>query len=297
MIAIVANGGAGGIPFATRRKKGLVKAVKFGYEIMQQGGSALDAAVEATVILENTTIFNAGLGSAPNIYGQVEMDASVMTSDLKCGAVAAIRDVKNPILIARAVLEKTDHIIIGGEGALGFARRLGFPKFNPLTREKKRLLKCVLAKVKTKKKNRYFPNLSELLRLYEQDTIGVIAIDHKGTIAVTNSTGGIVAKLPGRIGDTPVIGAGLYANKYGGVATTGHGEAIIRLCLAKHCVDLLPRFPAQQAIDIALEFAQKNRAHCGAIAIDRKGRIGIGTNTEGMSWAYIKNGRLVTFRY
>lgn len=297
MIAIVANGGAGGIGFAHRRKKGLIRAVEAGYKILRQGGSAFDAVVEATVILEDTPIFNAGIGSAPNIYGEVEMDASVMTSDMQCGAVAIIKDVKNPILVARAVMEKTDHIILGGKGACDFARRLGYPKFNCLTREKKRLLKLELARVKRGRKNRYFPKLKPLLKMYDLDTVGAVAIDGKGRIAVTNSTGGINAKLPGRIGDTPVFGAGLFANRYGGVATTGHGETIIRLCLAKVCADLMQRNPAQHAVDLALEFARRNKSQCGAIAIDRKGRIGVGTNTAGMSWAAIKNGHLAAFKY
>ncbi len=297
MIAIVADGGAGGISFARRREKGLVRAVTAGYEILKQGGSALDAVVEATVILEDTPIFNAGTGSAPNIYGEVEMDASLMTSDLRCGAVAAIKDVKNPILIARSVMEKTDHIILAGAGASDFARRMGFPRYNCLTQEKKRFLKLEIARIKKNKKNRYFPKLNQLLKIYEADTVGAVAIDHKGLIAVSNSTGGINGKLPGRVGDTPVFGAGLYTNRSGGVATTGHGEAIIRLCLAKVCVDLMERFSAQQAINKALKIARMHKAVCGAIGIDHKGRIGVGTNSEGMSWAYIKNGQLRTFKY
>lgn len=295
MIAIVANGGAGGLMFPARRKKGLVAAVEVGYEILKQGGSALDAVVEATVVLEDTPIFNAGFGSSPNIDGEVEMDASIMTSERECGAVAAIKNIKNPIRVARLVMEKTDHIILGGEGAYNFARKMGFPKFNCLTREKKRLLKLALAKVRKGRPNRYFPRLGKLLPLYDLHTVGVVAIDRKGRIAVTNSTGGINAKLPGRIGDTPVFGAGLYAGRYGGVTATGHGEEIIRLCMSKVCLDMMRRLPCQQAVDKTLSYAKRNRAECGLIGIDRQGRIGVGTNSKGMSWAAIRNHRLLTF--
>ncbi len=295
MIAIVANGGAGGIPFARRRKKGLVQAVEVGYEILKQGGSALDAVEEATVVLEDTPIFNAGTGSALTIDGRIEMDASLMTSDLKCGAVAAIRDVKNPIRIARLVMEQTDHVILGGASAVRFARKFGFAKFNLWTKEKRRLLKQAIKKMKQGLPNKYFPRHIQLLRIYELDTVGAVAIDKKGLIAVANSTGGITAKLPGRIGDTPVIGAGLYANKYGGAAATGHGEGIIRFCMSKVCVDLMRNNQAQRAVDIALQTSQKYKFVCGLIAIDRNGKIGIGIGPKGMSWAYIKDGKLKTF--
>lgn len=295
MIAIVANGGAGGLMFPGRRKKGLVRAVKAGYELLRRGGRALDAAVEATVILEDTPVFNAGIGSSPNIDGVVEMDASVMTSDSSCGAVAVISDVRNPIRVARLVMEKTDHVILAGPGAVEFARRMGLPKFNCLTREKKRLLRLALARIRKGKPNRYFPRLAGLLPLYDSDTVGVVAIDQQGRIAVTNSTGGINAKLPGRIGDTPVFGAGLYSNQYGGVAATGHGEEIVRLCMSKYCLDLMQKHPAQGAVTLALGYALDNKVECGLIAIDRKGRIGVGTNSKGMSWASLRNGRLITF--
>ncbi|HEC78311.1 MAG TPA: asparaginase [candidate division WOR-3 bacterium] len=289
--AIIANGGAGGIKFPRRRHQGLVKAVAAGYEILKQGGSSLDAVEKAAMILEDSKVFNAGTGSYLNLTGEVEMDASLMTSELKFGAVGAIKNVRYPIKVARLVMEKTDHLLLCGDGAASFAYKMGLKKYNPRTKEKIRLWK-------RKKKNidhSYFPQLKKIAGLY--GTIGVVAIDKTGLIAVANSTGGISLNLPGRLGDTPIIGGGIYADRFGGVTATGHGEEIMRHLLSFRAVSLMARYPAPLASKKIIDYATAHNCRCGLIGIDRKGRILNVHNTPAMSWCYIKKGRMKSFNY
>lgn len=286
---IIANGGAGGISFPSRRKQGLIKAVKTGYEILKNGGSSLDAVEKAVMILEDIKIFNAGTGSTFGLTGEIEMDASIMTSDMKFGAVAAINNVKNPVQIARLVMERTDHMLLCGEGAVRFARIMGIKYYNPKTRERKR------SWLRTRRRliSDYFTKLKEMADIY--GTVGVVAMDKNGLITVGTSTGGISLHLPGRIGDTPIIGGGTYADKNGGVSATGHGEAIMRHLLAFRTVDLMAKYSAPVVGKKITAYANKLGCRCGLIGIDKRGGILCVYNTEGMSWAYIVNDRLGTF--
>jgi len=287
---IIANGGAGGISFPERRDKGLREAVGAGYEVLREGGTSLDAVERSVAILEDIKIFNAGTGSTLGLTGEVEMDASVMTSDGRYGAVASLREVKNPIRVARMVMERTDHMLLAGEGAQQFARLMGFKRYNPKTRERVRYWK----RVRKSLTSRYFTRLKELSPYY--GTVGVVALDQKGRIAVGTSTGGINLHLPGRVGDTPIIGAGTYCDQNGGVSTTGHGEAIMKTFLALRTVQLLARYPAKAAARKAIDYATRNGCRCGLIGIDRKGGILCLDNTKGMSWCYIKDGTIKSFR-
>jgi len=287
---IIANGGAGGINYPARREHGLIRAVKLGYEMLKGGGSSLDAVERAVMVLEDEKVFNAGTGSAFNFVGEVEMDASIMTSEFKFGAVAAIKNVKNPISVARLIMEKTDHLLLCGEGAIRFARAMGIRYYNPKTKERRKFWLRTRANLKSD----YFKKLSELAKSYE--TVGVVAIDKDGLITVGTSTGGISLHLPGRIGDTPVIGGGTYADKNGGASTTGHGEMIMKLLLAFHTVQLMARYSAPIAGRMAIDDATKNGCRCGVIGIDKKGRILCINNTKAMSWCYIKDGNLRTFK-
>lgn len=265
----------------------MIKACEVGYEILTRGGSAIDAVEQAVVKLEDSPLFNAGTGGSPSITGEVELDAAIMTDDMKAGAVASIKSVKNPILVARKVMEKTDHIILCGEGAIKFARISGFPPYNPLTTKKKKMWENRL-----KKGNfpMYFPKVKNFINKYE--TVGACAMDKDGKMAAATSTGGIFMHLPGRIGDTPIIGAGTYACKYGAVSCTGHGEWIIKLGLAKFVCDEMKTKSAQKAIDIAIKMASEYDARCGIIGVDHKGNVGVGFNTKQMLWAYIEKGKL-----
>jgi beta-aspartyl-peptidase (threonine type) len=292
MKTIIAHCGAGSKRSLRERKKAVIEAVKRGYEILNRGGSAIDASVEATVILEDSPFSNAGIGSGLNLEGEVEMDASIMTGDLKCGAVACIKNVKNPIIVARYVMENTDHIILSGEGANRFAKIMGVGRYNLKTEKSKLLYKKLIRKVKKGKGSRYFPHLPQYLKHYNTDTVGVIALDEKKNLAVTNSTAGIILKLPGRLGDTPVFGAGLYADRMGAVSATGHGEEIIRLCLSKVAVDYMKKNSAQMSVSLAFRKVKKYNIRCGLIAVDRKGSVGWAYTSDAMPTAYIINGKL-----
>jgi beta-aspartyl-peptidase (threonine type) len=288
---IIANGGAGGLNYPWRRKQGLIKAVRTAYEILKHGGSSLDAVEKASMILEDATIFNAGTGSYFNLAGEVEMDASIITSELQFGAVAAIKNVRYPIQVARLVMEQTDHLFLCGEGAGTFAHLMGIKQYNPRTKEKKRLWQRRRKKISSK----YFPKLKEIADRY--GTIGVVAIDKNGLISVANSTGGISLNMPGRIGDTPIIGGGVYADKNGGVTATGHGEEIMRHMLSFRAVAFMARNTAQIAGKKVIDYATKHGCRCGLIGLDKKGRILCVNNTKAMSWCYIKNGKMKVFKY
>jgi len=290
-LIIIANGGAGGINFPYRRAQGLKRAVSTGYEILKDGGSSLDAVEKAIMVLEDTTIFNAGTGSTLSLTGEVEMDASIMTAEGKFGAVGAIKNVRYPIQVARLVMEKTDHLLLCGDGALRFARLYGIKYYNPKTKEKERMW----FKAKNKLKSDYFPKLKKLKKLYE--TVGVVAMDKNGLITAGTSTGGISLHLPGRVGDTPIIGAGTYVNNCGGASTTGHGEMIIKTLLAFRAVSLMEKHSAPVAGKKAIDYATRHKCRAGIIGIDRKGRVLCINNTEAMSWCYIKDGNIKVFRY
>ncbi|MBE0433382.1 isoaspartyl peptidase/L-asparaginase [candidate division WOR-3 bacterium] len=288
-IAIIAHGGAGGIAHPQRRLNGLKKAVQAGYDILRQGGSSLDAAERSVIVLEDTSVFNAGTGSYLNLAGEVEMDASIMTSDLKFGAVGAIRDVKNPVSIARMVMERTDHLLLCGENATRFARLMGAKYHDPRTGEKV----LIWRRKKRRRESTHFTKFADFIGHY--GTVGAVAIDQNGMISAATSSGGINLKLPGRVGDTPVIGAGTYADRNGGVSATGHGEEIMRQLLAYRVVALMARMRAMKAGRIAIAQATRADCQCGIIGISKNARILCLHNTRSMSWCYIKNGTMRHF--
>jgi beta-aspartyl-peptidase (threonine type) len=289
--AIIAHGGAGGINHPHRRLQGLIKACSIGYGMLMQGKSSLDAVERAVMILEDISIFNAGKGSSFNLEGIPEMDASIMTSEMDFGAVAAITGVQYPIKVARMVMENTDHLVLGGENAVRFARIMGIPKYDCRTEEKKRIWKRMHKKLSSA----YFQRLADLAEYY--GTVGVVAIDKNGSITAGTSSGGITMRLPGRIGDTPSPGAGTFADKNGGVGATGHGEEILRHLLSFRAVQLMARYPASIAGKKMISYASKHKCRCGLIGIDRKGRIMCVNNTRAMSWCYIKNSRMRMFKF
>jgi beta-aspartyl-peptidase (threonine type) len=287
---IIVNGGAGSTKYADRRRKGVKQAVEAGYALLENG-TALDAVEKAVIVMEDYPVFNAGTGSTLSLDGKIEMDACVMCSDQSMGAVAAIKDVKNPIAVARKVMEETDHILLAGEGATQFARKMGFPYYDPLTPARKKLWEESVRQLRHSKSHHYFNKLGNFLE--STDTVGAVAIDKEGKIACACSTGGITLHLQGRVGDTPLLGAGNYANEFGGASATGHGECIAKLLLSKTAVDLMKKYTAQTALSKALEATEKFGCRFGIIAIDKKGDVGAAYNTEWMPYAYIgKDGRL-----
>lgn len=289
--AIIAHGGAGGVNHPTRRDRGLIRACSIGYGMLMQGRSSLDAVEQAVMVLEDVSIFNAGRGSSLNLEGVPEMDASIMTSDMRFGAVAVLTDVRYPIRVARMVMEKTDHLVLGGRNAVRFARIMGVPKYNCVTREKKRAWR----RMQKKRHSAYFRKLPDLAEYY--GTVGVVAIDGNGMITSGTSSGGITMRLPGRIGDTPSPGAGTYADAHGGVGATGHGEEILRHLLSFRAAQLMARYPAPVAGDKIIAYASDRKCRCGLIGIDKKGRIMCVNNTKAMSWCYIAKGRMHIFQY
>ncbi|MFN3782167.1 MAG: isoaspartyl peptidase/L-asparaginase family protein, partial [Candidatus Kapaibacteriota bacterium] len=215
--AIIVHGGAGTYSTDSSEnheiKKVLLSAVEMGYSILESGGSAIDAVESAIKILENSFIFNAGRGSVLNEEGFVEMDASIMEgSNLQAGAVAGVRDFPNPISLARLVMEKTPHVLFAGEGIDKLIKKFKLTKISPDSFK-------LQPKHKERKKS----------AKEKHGTVGAVAIDMYGNISAGTSTGGVLNKMVGRVGDSPIIGAGTYAkNSTCGVSCTGLGEFFIR---------------------------------------------------------------------
>ncbi|AIF69918.1 asparaginase [Palaeococcus pacificus DY20341] len=298
MVAIIVHGGAGTIKKEERIPKvleGVREAVLAGWKELKRG-SALDAVEEAIKALEDNPVFNAGTGSVLTLDGKVEMDAAVMRGrTLEAGAVAGIWGVKNPISVARKVMEKTDHVLLGGEGAVKFARLMGFDDYNPTTEERVDQWKKLREKLLNDGQIPHWKKISELIKEYPEvlrSTVGAVAFDG-GEVVAGTSTGGVFLKMFGRIGDTPIIGGGTYANEFAGASCTGLGEVMIKLVLAKSAVDFV-RFglTAQKASEAAISLATEHFGsdNAGVIMIDARGNIGFAKNTKHMSVAYMKEG-------
>ena len=272
--SIIVHGGAGPIKddSLASRLDGCKAAALAGWHVLDGGGTAVDAAEAAVVILEDNPLFNAGTGSTLNSLGQVEMDAGIMDGALlRAGAVAAVRGVKNPIKLARRVLEDGRHVLIAGEGASLFARAIGFPECDPA------------ALIVESEKKRWDS---------KHGTVGCVAFDCDGKLAAATSTGGIFNKLPGRVGDSPLIGCGTYASQFGAVSCTGFGEAIIRVGMAYNAVQLLrDGIDANGAAGMALNnLAELTGSTAGLILIDARGQVGFGRNTTHMPVCYVTAG-------
>jgi beta-aspartyl-peptidase (threonine type) len=298
---IVAHGGAGAWQ-PERRQSGLdgvKRAAEKGFEILDSGGCPVDSVIEAVAVMEDDAAFNAGYGSSLNIEKRVEMEASIMNGKtLQAGAVGLLKDVRNPVRLAKIVMEKTDHVFVVGEGAEKLARIFDLERRNPITElrlkyyeeQKKALLdgKCEL------------PKLADLVKthpdLFELETVGAVALDKEGNVAAATSTGGFPLKLPGRIGDTPLIGCGTYAdNRAGACSATGVGELAIRLVLSKTTCNYMENGKtAQEAVESAIKLVSKriqdayNRM--GLIAVDLHGGIGAAHSSPNMCWAYFSKG-------
>ncbi|MBX5484307.1 MAG: isoaspartyl peptidase/L-asparaginase [Myxococcaceae bacterium] len=279
--AIIVHGGAGPARSdddAEAARQGCLLAARAGYAVLARGGSALDAVEEAVRTLEDDPQFNAGIGSCLTADGDVEMDASLMEgATLRAGAVALVRGVRNPIRLARCVMERTPHLFLAGEGAMRLAREQGLPILSPA----ELITPRALARWReAKAKGAASPS---------GGTVGAVALDAHGHLAAATSTGGMNGKWSGRIGDTPVIGAGTYADDAGGAASaTGHGEAILRVGLTRMVVaQLCAGAEAQSAAEVGLGALARIGGEGGVIVIDRSGRVGCAFNTARMSHAFI----------
>lgn len=272
--AIIVHGGAGRGSGELReaRLTGCREAAVIGWKVLQAGGAALDAVEAAVAALEDDPLFNAGTGSSLNQAGEVEMDAAVMSAALDAGAVAAVRGIRNPVRLARRVLEDGRHVLLVGSGAHDFARRAGIPSVSPETLVTPRQYER-----------------------WKQDhgTVGCVARDRAGGIAAATSTGGTFGKFPGRVGDTPLVGCGTYAGAEGAASCTGDGEAIIKVLLARTSVDLLAsgRPPDEAAREAVALLRRQTGGQAGVIVVNRDGAVGYAHNAEEMPVCHITGGK------
>lgn len=256
----------------------LSKALDIGTQILQSGGTSLDAVEQTIRYLEDCPLFNAGKGAVFTHDGRNELDASIMNGQtLEAGAVAGVRNVKNPISLARKVMEQSPHVMLSGDGALEFARHTGQQIVDSsyfVTEKSWRALQQMLAKEKF-------------------GTVGCVALDLQGNLSAGTSTGGMTNKRWGRIGDSPIIGAGTYANNRScAISATGHGEYFIRYTVAADISALMLYKGMELSDAVKLVVHNKLVDACGSggvIAVDRQGNVSLETNTSGMFRAYAKS--------
>jgi beta-aspartyl-peptidase (threonine type) len=290
---IIVHGGA--INPATKEfEDGVSHAALMGMKLLNQGKTSLEAVVKAVEIMENNPIFNAGTGSWPNLSGDIEMDAIVMDGkSLKAGAVACIKMVKNPILVARKIIDETDHILLAGDGAEKFARTLGFEEYDPLTPQRKAQWEAMVAKLRKGEELPWFKYWKHVKK-YLGDTVGAVAIDAHKDISAATSSGGFPLKLPGRVGDVPLIGCSTYASGLAGVSITGHGEVVMKHLLAKGlCDDIGEGEDTQKTIENAVRTISREEQGnilLAIIAMDKCGDIGAARNVEETPHAYFCRG-------
>lgn len=286
-ISLIVHGGAWDIPpdLVEAHKSGCEAALLEGWQILRRGGRALDAVERAIRKMEDDPTFDAGRGSVLNVEGQIELDASIMEGeDLQAGAVAAVKNIKNPISLARLVLE-SEHVFLVGRGASLFAREMGMAE----CRSEELLVERELSRWEALRENSACRS-RDAFGFPRGDTVGAVAMDQRNNIVAGNSTGGSPYKHPGRVGDAPLVGCGIYAdNTVGGVACTGWGEAIIRVALAKSVLHLLrDDRPVQRAAALAVQLlGEKVGGVGGLIMIDRAGHVGYSFNTPKMAYAYL----------
>jgi len=296
--ALIAHGGAGGrAPVAERleRRQGLIAAVERGSAILRDGGNAIDAVITTVASLEDNGLFNAGYGSVLTLDGRVEMDAAVMVAEqharkpkpneetlekakaaVRAGGVVLVSRVRNPILLARLVMEQTPHVLIGGVAAERLARQAGIRMCRPeqLITERARNRWLAVLHARPDKASEH------------HGTVGAAALDQAGNLAAATSTGGMSGKMPGRIGDSAIIGAGLYAAKTGAASATGTGEAIMKGCLCREAIALLSRIDAHRAAVRAIDdlYAAMG-GEAGLVMVDSGGRFGYAHNAQAMEIA------------
>jgi len=285
---LLIHGGAWAIPddLVEAHLNGVKNAVATGWGVLGKGGSALDAAEESVVIMENDEAFDAGRGSFLNRHGKVQMDALIMDgATLRAGGVGCVEHIANPIRAARKVLSESPHVYFVAEGAERFAQEHGIPLCKNedliIPREVERL-RAFQASAEAQKQDLFSAHT------ISHDTVGAVALDVNGNIAAATSTGGTLNKTPGRLGDSSLIGCGSYAdNASAAVSLTGWGEPIMKLVLAKWAADRvasgnLPQWVAAEAMNYLRD---RVNGHGGIILLDAQGRVGIAHNTPRMAWA------------
>ena len=284
---MLVHGGAWAIPndMVDAHLRGVEAAAAQGWAILQNGGNALDAIEAAVIAMEEDDTFDAGRGSFLNMDGRVQLDALIMDgATLRAGGVGCVEHIRNPIRAAKKVLTESPHVYFVGSGAERFAQEHGIE----LCPNEDLVLEREVERLREAKKQKYLKMPDEFGPMRSHDTVGAVALDSQGNIAAATSTGGTLNKAPGRVGDSSLIGCGCYAdNRSAAVSTTGWGEPMMKLVLAKWTADrvengMAPQEAAQQAL-----YYLKTRlnGHGGIILVDTRGRIGIAYNTPRMAWA------------
>jgi len=273
--------------------RGVRNALAAGWRVLERGGSSVDAVEEAVVIMEDDETFDAGRGSFLNRDGKVQLDALIMEgATLRAGGVGCVERLRNPICAARKILSESPHVYFVGEGAERFAAEHGVPLCKnedliiPREIERLREYQAQAASGGNDGNDLFAPAVHDAT--VSHDTVGAVALDRDGNIAAATSTGGTLNKAPGRLGDSSLIGCGCYAdNESAAVSTTGWGEPIMKLVLAKWAADRiaagnLPEWAAQEAMNY---LKQRVNGHGGIIVLDAHGHFGIAHNTPRMAWA------------
>jgi beta-aspartyl-peptidase (threonine type) len=275
---------------------GVRNALDAGWSVLERGGAALDAVEEAVVVMEDDETFDAGRGSFLNRDGKVQLDALIMDgATLRAGGVGCVERLRNPVRAARKILSESPHVYFVGEGAERFAAEHGVALCENeelvIGREVQRLREYQMRQAVPRSGDQMpEPNGNDLFApAISHDTVGAVALDRAGNIAAATSTGGTLNKAPGRLGDSSLIGCGCYAdNLSAAVSTTGWGEPIMKLVLAKWTADRvsagnLPEWAAQEAMN---HLQQRLSGHGGIIVLNAQGQFGIAHNTPRMAWAY-----------
>lgn len=300
--AIVIHGGAGNLVKKNYSKEDLVQyektlssALDSGYAMLQNGQTATDVVEKTIQILENSPLFNAGKGSVFSNEGRNEMDAAIMDgATLKCGAVTNLQHIKNPISLAKHIMENSSFVFLNGEGAEKYAKENGFDFVEPeyfFVEKKWNEMLRIRDSSKTQLDNENRGDIREIDQDNKYGTVGCVVLDQYGNLAAGTSTGGITNKKYNRIGDSPLIGAGTYANNETcAISCTGHGEDFIRLVVG-HQVHSLMKYDhksIQKSADLVIQKELTElKGRGGLIAIDKKGNIAFSFNTTGMFRGYI----------
>jgi beta-aspartyl-peptidase (threonine type) len=306
--SIMVHGGAGALDnvrdskTALRYLESIHRILEHGRVVLELGGSALQAVETCASLLEDDPVFNAGCGSVLNEFGKVEMDAAIMDgSDLSAGAVAAVQNIANPIQLARLVMSESEHVMLIADGAMHFAEHCGMQRtpddyfFTPdrieQFKQARRMHKVMLD----------HDDSEEDSEDQKYGTIGAIARDPNGNLAAATSTGGIVNKRMGRVGDSPIVGAGVYAdNETCAVSATGYGEDFMRSVIAKTVSDFvyMRGMDARQATDAAIDYlTRKVQGRGGIIVIDSNGNCASGFTTSKMIHGWIEHGGEAVCRF
>ena len=291
---LLVHGGAWAIPgnMVEAHLNGVRNAIAAGWRVLEKGGTALDAVEEAVVVMEDDETFDAGRGSFLNREGKVQLDALMMDgATLRAGGVGCVEHIANPIRAARKVLSESPHVYFVGEGAERFAQEQGLP----LCENKELVIPREVERLRAFQSNASKDNQDTFAPTISHDTVGAVALDTSGNIAAATSTGGTLNKAPGRLGDSSLIGCGCYAdNQSAAASTTGWGEPIMKLVLAKWATDRvasgnLPQWAAAEAMNYLKD---RVNGHGGIILLDSQGRTGIAHNTPRMAWALRTSDRL-----